>query len=332
VPITIAVDAMGGDLAPGEIVAGAIQAAEELDVRVLLVGIEDAITPLLPTGVTGGMRRVEVVPATEVVAMHDPPAAVRTRKDSSIVVSAELVRDGKADAMTSAGNTGAAMAAALLRMGRIKGVARPAIAVPIPVPGRAPQILVDGGATVDCTAEWLRQFAVMGREYARIHLGIDVPRVGLLSNGEEPGKGDDLRKAVFPMLGSMPGFIGNVEGRDFMHDTVDVIVTDGFTGNIALKTVEGAIRGTARLVFDTLVSTPKLQQASEIVMPALLEQADTLNPDSEGGCVLLGVDGICVIAHGSSNARAIRNSVRRARECVEAKVVERMKGAIADAG
>jgi len=328
VPITVAVDAMGGDLAPGEIVAGAVQAAEELDVRVLLVGIEDTIAPLVPSGVSG----VEVVHATEMVAMHDPPAAVRTRKDSSIVVSAELVRDGKADAMTSAGNTGASMAAALLRMGRIKGAARPAIAVPIPVPGRSPQILVDGGATVDCTAEWLRQFAVMGREYARIYQGIDEPRIGLLSNGEESGKGDDLRKQVFSMLQSMPGFIGNVEGRDFMHDTVDVIVTDGFTGNVALKTVEGAIRGTAKLVFDTLMSTPELQQASEIVMPALLEASDQLNPDSEGGCVLLGVDGICVIAHGSSNARAIRNSVRRARECVESKVVERMKEAIADAG
>jgi glycerol-3-phosphate acyltransferase PlsX len=328
VPITVAVDAMGGDLAPGEIVAGAVQAAEELDVRVLLVGVEDTIAPLLPSGVSG----VEVVHATEVVAMHDPPAAVRTRKDSSIVVTAELVRDGKADAMASAGNTGAAMAAALLRLGRIRGAARPAIAVPIPVPGRKPQILVDGGATVDCTAEWLRQFAVMGREYARIYQGIDEPRVGLLSNGEESGKGDDLRKSVFPTLQTIPGFIGNVEGRDFMHDTVDVIVTDGFTGNVALKTVEGAIKGTARLVFDTLMSTPELQQASEIVMPALLEQADQLNPDSEGGCVLLGVDGICVIAHGSSNARAIRNSVRRARECVETHVVERVKGAIADAG
>jgi glycerol-3-phosphate acyltransferase PlsX len=328
VPITIAVDAMGGDLAPNEIVAGAIQAADELGVRVLLVGLEDTIAPLVPSGASD----VEVVHATEVVAMHDSPAAVRTRKNSSIVVSAELVRDGKADAMTSAGNTGAAMAASLLRMGRLKGVARPAIAVPIPVPGRSPQILVDGGATVDCTAEWLRQFAVMGREYARIYQGIDEPRMGLLSNGEESNKGDELRKAVFEMLSSMPGFIGNVEGRDFMHDTVDVIVTDGFTGNVALKTVEGAIRGTAKLVFDTLMSTPELQQASEVVMPALLEAADQLNPDSEGGCVLLGVDGICVIAHGSSNARAMRNSVRRAKECVETAVVDRMKGAIADAG
>ncbi len=320
-PITIAVDAMGGDNAPSEIVAGAIQAAEELDVRVLLVGLEDAITPLLPDGIHG----VEIVPTTEVVAMHDPPASVRTKKDSSIVISAELVRDGKADAMVSAGNTGAAMAAALLRMGRIRGVARPAIAVPVPVPGRSPQILVDGGATVDCTAEWLRQFAIMGREYARWRMGVDEPRIGLLSNGEEAGKGDDLRKTVYPLLESMPGFIGNVEGRDFMHDTVDVIVTDGFTGNVALKTVEGAIRGTARLVFETLAAYPE-------VMPALLTAAEQLDPDYIGGCTLLGVGGVCVISHGSSNALAMKNSVARARECVEGNVVERMKGAVADAG
>src|SRR5712692_3700605 len=198
---------MGGDNAPGEIVAGALQAAQELDVRVLLVGIEDAVAPLLPSGAAG----VELVRATEVVEMHDSAAVVRTKKDSSVVVSAELVRDGKADAMVSAGNTGATMAAALLRMGRIRGVARPAIAVPVPVPGQHPQILVDGGAAVDCSAEWLLQFATMGREYARIRLGLDEPRIGLLSNGEEAGKGDELRKTVFPMLESIPGFIGNVE-------------------------------------------------------------------------------------------------------------------------
>jgi phosphate acyltransferase len=321
VPITIAVDAMGGDNAPGEIVAGAIEAADELGVRVLLVGLEAAITPLLPDGISG----VELVPTTEVVAMHDLPASVRTKKDSSIVISAELVRDGKADAMVSAGNTGAAMAAALLRMGRIRGVARPAIAVPVPVPGRSPQILVDGGATVDCTAEWLRQFAIMGREYARWRMGVDEPRIGLLSNGEEAGKGDDLRKSVYPMLESMPGFIGNVEGRDFMHDTVDVVVTDGFTGNVALKTVEGAIRGTARLVFEAVAAHPE-------VMPELLAAAEQLDPDYIGGCTLLGVDGVCVISHGSSNALAMKNSVTRAQECVEGRIVERMKGAVADAG
>jgi glycerol-3-phosphate acyltransferase PlsX len=201
----------------------------------------------------------------------------------------------------------------------------------VPVPGRQPQILVDGGATVDCTAEWLRQFAIMGREYARIRMGVDEPRIGLLSNGEEAGKGDDLRKTVYPMLEAIPGFIGNVEGRDFMHDTVDVIVTDGFTGNVALKTVEGAIRGTAKLVFDTL-SSPEVSQAAEGVMPALLAAAQELDPDYIGGCTLLGVDGICVISHGSSNALAMRSSVHRAVECVEAHVVDRMKEAVADAG
>jgi glycerol-3-phosphate acyltransferase PlsX len=328
VPITVAVDAMGGDNAPGEIVAGALQAAEALGVRVIVVGPEDVIGPLLP----GDSAGVELVGATEVIEMHDAAAAVRTKKDSSIVVSAELVRDGKADAMVSAGNTGATMAAALLRMGRIRGVARPAIAVPIPVPGRHPQILVDGGATVDCTAEWLLQFAIMGREYARIRLGVDEPRVGLLSNGEEAGKGDDLRKTAFPMLEAIPGFIGNVEGRDFMHPTVDVIVTDGFTGNVALKTVEGAIRGTAALVFSTLESTPEVKAAAAAIMPALLRAADELNPDSIGGCTLLGVDGVCVISHGSSNALAMRNSVARAVECVEAGVVGRLKEAVAHAG
>ncbi|MFI5052924.1 MAG: phosphate acyltransferase PlsX [Acidimicrobiia bacterium] len=331
-PITVAVDAMGGDNAPGEIVAGALAAASELDVHVLLVGVEDAVGPLIPRGVAG----VELVGATEVVEMHDPAAKVRTKKDSSVVVSAELVRDGRADAMVSAGNTGATMAAALLRMGRIRGVARPAIAVPVPVPGQHPQLLVDGGATVDCTAEWLLQFAMMGREYARIRLGIDEPRIGLLTNGEEAGKGDELRKAAFPMLSSVRGFIGNVEGRDFMHPTVDVIVTDGFTGNVAMKTVEGAIRGTAALVFSTLESTlestPELKAAATAVMPELLRAAEQLNPDFIGGCTLLGVDGVCVISHGSSNALAMKNAVFRAVECVEAGVVIRLKEAIARAG
>ncbi len=326
--ITVAIDAMGGDRAPDEIVAGALGAATDLGVNVLLVGREDAIAPLLTDDVPG----VELVHAGEVVGMDEAPTAVRSKKDSSIVRCAELVRDGRAEAMVSAGNTGASMAAALLRMGRIKGAARPAIAVPIPVPGRGPQILVDGGANVDCSPEWLRQFAVMGTAYARVRLGIDTPRVGLLSNGEEAGKGDDLRKQAHALLADLPGFIGNVEGRDFMHDTVDVIVTDGFTGNVALKTVEGAIRGTARLVFDALSSTPEVAKAAEAVMPALLSAAEMLDPDGEGGCVLLGIGGVCIISHGSSNARAIHSATRRAVDCVEWHVVDRVKEAIASAG
>jgi len=221
-------------------VAGALLSAEA-GISVLLVGQEPVVGPLLEGLDTRALpAAVEFLHAGEVVAMDDDPAkSVRRKKDSSLVRCAEAVRDGRADAMVSAGNTGATMAAALLRMGRIRGIARPAIAAPIPVPGAHPQILVDGGSVVDCTPEWLVQFARMGREYARARLGVDAPTVGLLSNGEEASKGDDLRKRAHALLADVPGFVGNVEGRDFMHPGVDVIVTDGFTGNVALKTMEG---------------------------------------------------------------------------------------------
>ena len=324
---SVAVDAMGGDHAPDDVVEGAVRAAAELGVRVLLVGDEARIAPHVPANATG----VDVVHASEVVEMDDQPGVVRAKKDASIVRCARLVREGAADALVSAGNTGATMAAALLRIGRIKGVVRPAIAVPIPVPGHHPQILVDGGAAVDCAPEWLYAFAVLGRSYARIRFGIEDPRVGLLSNGEEAGKGDELRKHAYPLLQRLPGFVGNVEGRDFMHPSVDVIVTDGFTGNVALKSIEGAIRGTAALVFAAL-EDPEIKEAVEVVMPHLLRAATELDPDRVGGAVLLGIDGVCVIAHGSSNATAIVSSVARAVECVEQGVVERAKEAMRDAG
>jgi len=324
---TVAVDAMGGDHAPDEIAEGAVRAADELGVRVLLVGDEARLAKFVPVGASG----VEVVHAGEVVEMHDAPSVVRAKKDSSIVRCARLVKDGDADALVSAGNTGATMAAALLRIGRIKGVVRPAIGVPIPVPGRHPQILVDGGAAVDCAPEWLYQFAVLGRSYAQVRLAVEEPRIGLLSNGEEPGKGDELRKQAFPLLEKVPGFIGNVEGRDFMHPGVDVLVTDGFTGNVALKTIEGAIRGTAALVFAALAA-PEIAEAVEVVMPYLLEASTQVDPDRIGGAVLLGIDGVCVVAHGSSNATAIVSSVARAVECVQQRVVELAKEAVRDAG
>jgi glycerol-3-phosphate acyltransferase PlsX len=325
--VAVAIDAMGGDRAPDAIVDGAVQAAEQLGVRVLLVGREDVVGPLIPEHA----HSVELVVANEVVGMSDAPTSVRSKKDSSIVQAAQLVRDGKADALVSAGNTGATMAASLLRMGRIKGVARPAIAAPIPVPGHPPQVLVDAGATVDCAPEWLVQFAMMGREFARARLGVDEPRIGLLSNGEEAGKGDDVRKRAYALLANLRGFVGNVEGRDFMRPGVDVIVTDGFTGNVALKTIEGAIRGTAGLAFKVL-ELPELRDAAAQVMPHLLEAAKQVDPDYEGGAVLLGVNGVVVVGHGSSSAQAIVGACRRAVECVDARVVERTKEAIADAG
>jgi glycerol-3-phosphate acyltransferase PlsX len=326
----ICIDAMGGDRAPEEIVAGALAAVEAADVSVVLVGPEPVLRPLLPGGEPP--KGVTLLHAPDIIGMHDDPASsVRTRKDASLVRCADAVRDGLADAMVGAGNTGATMAAALLRFGRIRGIARPAIAVPIPRPGGPPQLLVDGGATVDCSPEWLAQFAAMGRAYARVRLGVDEPTVGLLSNGEEEGKGDDLRKQTFALLSGTPGFVGNVEGRELMSPRPDVVVTDGFTGNVALKTIEGAVKAVANLVFGVL-GRDELRDASSVVAPALLEVAGDLDPDATGGALLLGVDGVCVISHGSSSARAIVNASRLARDCVSAGIVGRVQEAIAGAG
>jgi phosphate acyltransferase len=324
----VALDAMGGDRAPDDIVAGAVLAAEQLGVEIALVGPPDAIAPHLPAGAAG----VHVEPASEVIAMHDDPAsAVRTKRDSSIVRCAELVRDGKAAAMVGAGNTGATMAAALLRCGRIRGVARPAIAVPVPIAGSArKQLLVDAGATVDPEPEWLVQWARLGREYARLRLGVDEPTIGLLSNGEEAGKGDALRKAAFALLSDVKGFTGNVEGRDLARAATDVIITDGFTGNVALKTLEGAMLGLAGLVFSVL-DEPEWAEVAPALKLRMLEAAADLLPDNTGGAVLLGVKGVCVISHGSSSATAIVNAVRVARDTAAAGLVERLTAAIEQA-
>ncbi|CAN5266208.1 hypothetical protein BH20ACT3_BH20ACT3_14530 [soil metagenome] len=240
--LPVAVDAMGGDKAPGEIVAGAVRARDELEVQIVLVGRPDEL------GDTDGL---DVIGATEVIAMDaDPGRSVRTMKDSSLVRAAEAVRDGKACAMVSAGNTGATMASALLRMKRLPGVGRPAIATPIPRPGAdTSTVLLDAGANAECTPEWLVQFAQMGAVYARHRYGTEAPRVGLLSIGEEPTKGTKLVTDTHALLAegswatsSGGTFVGNVEGRDIMDAVLDVVVTDGFTGNVVLKTLEGAMR------------------------------------------------------------------------------------------
>jgi glycerol-3-phosphate acyltransferase PlsX len=328
--VRVAVDAMGGDRAPDEIVAGALRAVDEAGVDVVLVGPESTLEALLPDGRTP--PGVTILDAPDVIGMHDDAASsVRTRTDASVVRCADAVRDGLADAMVGAGNTGATMAAALLRMGRIRGINRPAIAVPIPRPGGVPQLLVDGGATVDCSPEWLVQFAAMGRAYARVRLGVDDPEIGLLSNGEEPGKGDEVRKKTFALLTGTPGFVGNVEGRELMSPRPDVIVTDGFTGNVALKSLEGAVRTVADMVFGVL-GRDELKDAARVVAPALLEVAGELDPDVTGGALLLGVNGVCVISHGSSSARAIVNASRLARDCVAAGIVDRVKESIGRAG
>lgn len=322
---------MGGDFAPTEIVAGALRAAAETDVEVLLVGTESEIVPLLPGETLPD--GVELLATTEVIAMDDEPAAaVRSRKDSSIVQAAKAVRDGRADAMVGAGNTGATMAAALLRMGRLKGVKRPCIGVPVPNPARVPQLLVDGGASVDVSPEWLVTFARLGRTYSQVRWGIDDPKVGLLSNGEEPGKGDQLRKDAFGLLEKEPNFVGNVEGRDFFGDDVDVIVTDGFTGNVALKTIEGALKSFAKTVLDVFETNDETRAAAEVVMGPLMEAVAPYVPDNTGGAILLGVKGVCVISHGSSSATAMANAIGVAADAVTSKTVEQLAEVVGDAG
>jgi len=330
-PAPIAVDAMGGDRAPDEIVAGAEQAADELDVPVVLVGDPDRL----------GRSSLEVIAASEVIAMdEDPGQGVRRKKDSSLVRAAEAVRDGRASAMVSAGNTGATWGAALLRMGRIKGVARPAIATPIPRPGHdTPLVLLDAGANTDCKPEWLVQFAQMGAVVATDRFGVAAPRVGLLSIGEEPGKGDALRKEAHALLvddgwqatcGAT--FTGNVEGRDLMAANADVVVTDGFTGNVALKSLEGAMRALVGAMLGAFDTDDATRAASETLMPALLPLYAQLDPDSIGGALLVGVDGVCIISHGSSSATAIVNACRVAAESVTSDLVGTLTGVIRPGG
>ncbi len=322
--LPVAVDAMGGDRAPGEIVAGARQAAEAGGVGVLLVGRPDDL------GDTGGLP---VLAASEVIGMdEDPGQGVRRKKDSSLVRAAEAVRDGRALAMVSAGNTGATMASALLRMGRLPGIVRPAIATPIPDLRKAhPTVMLDAGANAEATPQMLLQFAQMGAAYSRARYGVERPRVALLSIGEEKSKGTPLVKESHGLLAEADGpafaFVGNVEGRDFFDDRADVIVTDGFTGNVALKTLEG----TLRFLLATLVgilADPEVNEAADALMPRLLPVAETLDPENTGGAMLLGVDGVCVISHGSSTSVAMVNAVTVAHDLAVGGLVEAVAASV----
>jgi glycerol-3-phosphate acyltransferase PlsX len=323
--LPLALDLMGGDHAPAAVAEGARRAVEELGVPVTLVGRPDAWEALgaMPDGI--GFH-----PASEVIGMADEPAtSVRTMKDSSLVRAAELVRDGAASAMISAGNTGATVASALLRMGRIRGVSRPAIAAPIPAPGRGvPTTLLDAGAIAECRPAWLVQFARMGAAYASLRYGIERPTVGLLSIGEEPEKGTPLVKETHALLREAPvEFVGNIEGRDIMRGHVDVVVTDGFTGNVVLKTLEGSLRALITVVTDTLLA-PEAGEAGAAAIELLAPQAAQFDPDTTGGAMLLGVDGICIISHGSSSPTAIVNACRVAADLAEADLVTALRAAI----
>lgn len=319
---------MGGDFAPGEIVEGAHQAAAE-GVNSVLFGDPAVIDP----------GDLPLVATSEVVDMHaDPGTAVRRLKDASVVRAAEAVRDGNAAAMVSAGNTGAAMASALLRMGRLRNVARPAIAIPFPIFGRKyPNLLLDCGANADCQPSWLLQFACMGAVHAQDRFGVETPRVGLLSIGEEETKGNALVKEAYQLLAAPQwqekvgcSFVGNVEGRDLLDAKADVIVTDGFTGNVMLKTTEGVARHLISAVLNSFNTSEETKQAADVLAPALSPLYESWNPDTTGGGVLLGINGICVISHGSSRAAAIKSAILMAHELVERGAIAHLQKVFAE--
>ena len=319
--LPVAVDAMGGDNAPHEIIAGAQKAIDDHGIPVLLVGKPEVLE---------GITEIPILPASEVIEMDaEPGSSVRQMKDSSLVRAAEAVRDGAASAMVSAGNSGATMASALLRMGRIKNIARPAIATLLPSPGGTPTVLLDSGANSECSAEWLLQFGLMGAVFAQHRLGIKEPRVALLSIGEEPGKGSPLIKESFESFSTAQynggSFVGNIEGRDLLTDAADVAVTDGFTGNVALKTIEGTMKTFFSTMLEKMTSREEATSALEILGPELDELFTLFHPDTYGGAMLLGVKGVCIISHGSSGSLAIENAIKVAAEMDEANIVESLR-------
>jgi phosphate acyltransferase len=325
-PVRVAVDVAGGDFAPDGILAGIDRAlTAHSRVQLLLTGPADVIEPFAST-----RERVTAVPTTEVIQMGEhPAAAVRAKKDSSIVVGARLVREGRADAFFSAGNTGACMAAATLVMGRVKGVLRPAIATVLPTAGK-PCVMLDVGANADCKAENLLQFAEMGAAYAAVVLDVANPRVGLLNIGEEPTKGSMLAQEAYALLkASQPGFVGNIEGRDVPAGAVDVVVTDGFTGNVALKLLEGL----GEALFDqmklAMTSSLPNKLAASVLAPALSALKQRVDPATYGGAPLLGVNGVCIIGHGSSSIEAVANAIGVAVHAVEGDLTGRIAASVA---
>ncbi len=318
----IAVDAMGGDFAPREIVAGTVEAARTLTGldKLYLVGDENAVRGELakhgsiPSG-------IEVRHASQVVGMEDAPAvAIRKKKDSSISRSVDLVKSGDADAVFSAGNTGAAVAATTLKLRTLEGVQRPAIACVMPTPVK-PFVLIDAGATPDCSPELLVQFAVMGSVYSEKIIGLPNPRVGLLSVGTEDSKGNEITKQAFDLLEKANlNFKGNVEGHDLYEGQVDVVVCDGFVGNVVLKTSESVAHLISRWLKEEFTRNPIRVLGALLLKPGLNSIKKRSDPSSYGGAPLLGVNGICIIGHGVSNARAVCNGIRVAKESVESRL------------
>jgi glycerol-3-phosphate acyltransferase PlsX len=321
-PTVIAVDAMGSDKAPKPEVEGAILAAKHHDVRVLLVGREEQVRAEMAHHPSAHNLPIEVVHASEVIGMDEKAAqAVRSKRDSSLRVGLRLVREGKAAGFVTAGNTGACMATAKMVLGSLPNVDRPALAAVFPTSKGTAAVLVDVGANVDCKPQNLEQFAVMGEVYYRNIFDVARPSVGLLSVGEEESKGNELTKEAYPLLKELPlNFVGNVEGRDLYNGNVDVIVCDGFVGNVALKVSEGLVEAVRFLLKQSLKSTVSSQVGFLLSKKAFADFKKRLDYSEYGGAPLLGVKGVCIIGHGSSNANAIKNAIRVAAQSAETKI------------
>jgi glycerol-3-phosphate acyltransferase PlsX len=320
----IAVDAMGGDNAPVQVLLGASQAAAEYQIDVSVVGLPSTVQPLLDQH-----PLLRLVPCTQVVSMDDHAAqAVRSKPDSSMNVCARMCKDGKADGWVSAGNSGAIMATALFVQGRIRGVERPALGSIVPTQTGLAYFL-DVGANVDSKPEYMVQFAAMGVVYARQMLGRTNPRVGLLSNGEEEGKGDErVRETTRRLKGSMRWFVGNIEPKDLYAAKADVIVADGFVGNIAIKMAEATADFLFRNLRDEIPKTTRGKIGGLLIRGGVRKLRDRIDWREFGGAPLLGIDGVAVVAHGRSDARAVKNAIRVAKEAVENQLVSKIRAEV----
>jgi phosphate acyltransferase len=322
---------MGSDRAPKPEIEGAMHAARHYGIHVVLVGREPLIRAELGRVPAAASLPIQVIHASEVIAMEDKAVqAVRAKRDSSLRVGLRLVREGKAAGFVTAGNTGAAMATAKMVLGGLPAVDRPALAAVIPTAIGTVAILLDVGANVDCKPHNLEQFAVMGEIYFRSMFGTRRPRVGLLSIGQEEGKGNDLTREAFPLLKQLPlNFIGNVEGRDLYNGKVDVIVADGFVGNVALKTSEGVANLVRATLKESLKATITRQVGYLLSRSAFADFKKRLDHTEYGGAPLLGVKGVCFITHGSSNANAIKNAIRVAAEFAELRINDKIEKELA---
>lgn len=318
----IAIDVMGADNGVKPIVFGVIEALKHREFQALIVGDEAKISPLLPSEL---VNHVQIVHCLDYVKMEESATNASKRKETSIFVATELVREGKADALVSPGHSGATMSLATLKLGRIKGVSRPAICTTMPTINGNPSVILDAGANTDCKPEYLVDFAIMGHEYAKSVMGYSNPRVGLLSNGEEDTKGNELTKATFPLLKEFEFFQGNVEGRDIFNGNVDVVVCDGFSGNLVLKASEGVASAISQILKQEIKKSPIRALGAMLMKGAFKNLKKKIDHSEYGGAPLLGVQNVVIISHGSSNARAIECAVYQALHALDSDICTKLE-------